>query len=140
MSAIEAFGSFEIAPRKGYVSLRRKKQFAMIGPGTNTRVDVGLNMKDLPGTERLKALPAGGMCQYQVRVTNAAEVNPELIAWVRRAYEAAGQSGAWVADRPDQLGMWQECRKCRQRCQTVRSGFPSMTLLQQAFFSATATR
>jgi hypothetical protein len=90
MAAIDAFGPFEIAPKKGYVSLRRKKQFAMIGPGANTRVDVGLNMKDVPGTERLKAMPPGGMCQYQVRVTDPGEVNAELIAWIRRAYESAG--------------------------------------------------
>jgi Domain of unknown function (DUF5655)/Domain of unknown function (DUF4287) len=90
MSAIRAFGPFEVAPKKGYVSLRRKKQFAMIGPGANTRVDVGLNMKGVDGTPRLQALPPGGMCQYKVKVADAGEVDDELVAWVRRAYDAAG--------------------------------------------------
>jgi hypothetical protein len=90
MAAIAGFGPFEIAPKKGYVSLRRKKQFAMLGPGTNTRIDVGLNMKDVPGTDRLLAQPAGGMCQYKVRLTTPGEVDDELIGWVRRAYDSAG--------------------------------------------------
>jgi hypothetical protein len=90
MAAIEGFGAFEIAPKKGYVSLRRKKQFATIGPATNTRVEVGLNMKNVPGTDRLQALPPGGMCQYKVKVTDASEVNAELVGWVRRAYDQAG--------------------------------------------------
>jgi hypothetical protein len=62
----------------------------MIGPATNTRVEVGLNMKDVPPTARLQAMPAGGMCQYKVKVTEAGEVDRELIAWVRRAYDSAG--------------------------------------------------
>lgn len=90
MQAVGAFGAFEVAPKKGYVSLRRKKQFAMIGPGTNTRVDLGLNMKDVPGTDRLLAQPAGGMCQYKVRLTAPGEVDAELLGWVRRAYDSAG--------------------------------------------------
>jgi hypothetical protein len=72
------------------MSLRRKKQFAMIGPATNTRVEVGLNARDLPSSPRLTPVPAGGMCQYKVRVTDAAEVDDELLGWIRRAYEAAG--------------------------------------------------
>lgn len=90
MTAINAFGPFETAPKKGYVSLRRKKQFAMIGPATKTRVEVGLNMKGVEATPRLLAQPPGGMCQYKVNVTDAAEVDPELIAWIRQAYEGAG--------------------------------------------------
>jgi Domain of unknown function (DUF5655)/Domain of unknown function (DUF4287) len=90
MAAIAAFGPFEIAPKKGYVSLRRKKQFAMIGPATNTRVEVGLNMKDVPGTDRLQALPPGGMCQYKVKVAGPSEVDAALVAWVRRAYDQSG--------------------------------------------------
>jgi hypothetical protein len=89
MQAIEAFGGFDIAPKKGYVSLRRGKQFAMIGPATNTRVEVGLNMKDVKGTARLEAQKPGGMCQFKVKVTDASEVDAELVAWIRRAYEGA---------------------------------------------------
>lgn len=90
MAAIRGFGSFEVAPKKGYVSLRRNKQFAMIGPATNTRVEVGLNMKGVPATKRLEALPPGGMCQYKVRLTDSREVDGELIAWIRTAYDASG--------------------------------------------------
>jgi hypothetical protein len=90
MAAIAKLGPFEIAPKKGYVSLRRKKQFATVGPGTRTRVDVGLNMKDVPATERLIGLPAGGMCQYRVSLTDAKEVDRELLAWIGQAFESAG--------------------------------------------------
>ncbi|MCX6373537.1 MAG: DUF5655 domain-containing protein [Actinobacteria bacterium] len=90
MAAIAKLGPFEIAPKKGYVSLRRKRQFATVGPGTRTRVDVGLNMKDVPATERLIGLPAGGMCQYRVSMTDAKEVDRELLAWIGQAYESAG--------------------------------------------------
>jgi hypothetical protein len=87
MTAVRTLGPFEIAPKKTYLSLRRKKQFAMVGPATNTRVEVGLNMKGVPGTTRLEALPAGGMCQYKVNVTRADEVDAELVGWIRRAYD-----------------------------------------------------
>jgi hypothetical protein len=90
MTAIEAFGPFEIAPKKGYVSLRRKKQFATIGPGTKTRVDVGLNMKGVKGGERLVELPPGGMCQYKIAVTDPKAVDKELIGWIKQAYDSAG--------------------------------------------------
>lgn len=90
LAAIAKFGEFEIAPKKGYVSLRRKKQFATVGPATNSRVDVGLNMKGVPATDRLAEEPPKSMCQYKVRVTSAAEVDAELIAWLRHAFDSAG--------------------------------------------------
>ena len=80
---------FEIAPNKGYLSLRAKKQFAMIGPGTNTRVDVGLNMKDVKGTSRLEEQKPGGMCQFKVKLTTPDEVDKELIGWIRQAYDSS---------------------------------------------------
>ena len=91
MAAVEGFGEFEIAPKKGYLSLRRKKQFAMVGPGTKGRLEVGLNMKGVPATERLIAQAPGGMCQYKVFLTDAKEVDAELKGWLRTAYESAGE-------------------------------------------------
>jgi len=89
MTAIDKLGAFEIAPKKGYVSLRRKKQFAMIGPASKGRLELGLNMKGAKPTSRLLALPAGGMCQYKIYLTQPKEVDKELLGWIRQAYEAA---------------------------------------------------
>lgn len=82
--------NFEIAPKKSYISLRRKKQFAMVGPATNSRVEVGLNIKELPEDERLLAQGAGKMCNYIVRVTDPAEIDDELLGWIEQAYHSAG--------------------------------------------------
>jgi len=90
MTHINGFGDFEIAPKKGYLSLRRKKQFAMIGPKTNTRFEVGINAKDLPQHPRLLEQPKASMCNYIVRVGDANEVDAELIGWIRSAYSGAG--------------------------------------------------
>lgn len=90
MKHINKFGEFEIAPKKGYVSLRRKKQFAMIGPKTNTRFEVGINIKGLKKNSRLLEQPAGSMCNYIVPLTDAKDVDAELIAWLKSAYEGAG--------------------------------------------------
>jgi hypothetical protein len=90
MQRISPLGEFELVPKKGYVSLRRKKQFAMIGPGTNTRVDLGLNAKGLEDDPRLREEPQGSMCNYKVRLTDAAEVDDQVAGWLRRAYESAG--------------------------------------------------
>ena len=90
MKHIDKFGTFEIVPKKGYVSLRRKKQFAMIGPKTNTRFEVGINAKDFKKNTRLLEQPKGSMCNYVVNLTDAKEVDDELIAWIKSAYEGAG--------------------------------------------------
>jgi hypothetical protein len=44
----------ELAPKKAYVSLRRKKQFGCIQPSTATRVDVGVNLKGVAPAGRLE--------------------------------------------------------------------------------------
>jgi hypothetical protein len=89
MNYINSLGPFEIAPKKGYLSLRRKRQFAMVGPVTNSRIEVGLNMKGITPTNRLEQNPPGGMCQYKVKVTSLAEVDAELKAWINIAFNSA---------------------------------------------------
>ncbi len=90
MSAIGKFGEFEVAPKKTYVSLRRKKQFATIGPATKTEVEIGLNSKTLKAAGRIQKLPPGGMCQFKCRITSANEVDKALVAAIRQAFDEAG--------------------------------------------------
>ena len=90
LTHLRQFGAFETAPKQKYVSYRRKRQFAMIGPATNTRVEVGLNIRELPSSPRLERLPTGQMCTFRIKLTDAAQVDAELIAWLRSAYDAAG--------------------------------------------------
>lgn len=92
MKAIEKFGSdVEVAPKKAYVSLRRKKQFALIQPSTKTRMDVGINLKGKPPAGRLEASGSfNAMVSHRVKLESAADANAEVVAWLKEAYEAAG--------------------------------------------------
>jgi Domain of unknown function (DUF5655)/Domain of unknown function (DUF4287) len=89
MSQIRTFGAFEEAPKKSYISLRRKKQFPMVGPATKDSIEIGLNAKDLPAHARLKPQPQGSMCNATTRITSVAEVDTQLQGWLRMAYDAA---------------------------------------------------
>jgi hypothetical protein len=90
MKLARACGEFEIAPKKTYLSLRRKKQFAMLGPATQGSVELGLNIKSTLSSPRLKPLSAGGMCNYTVRFSSKAEVDAEVKRWLEQAFAAAG--------------------------------------------------
>ena len=90
MSQVRAFGAFEEAPKKTYISLRRKKQFATVGPATKDSVEIGLNAKELPAHVRLKVQPPGSMCNATTRIASASEVDTLLKGWLRQAYDAAG--------------------------------------------------
>ncbi|MCA9782790.1 MAG: DUF4287 domain-containing protein [Candidatus Cloacimonetes bacterium] len=90
MRQINQFGPFEIAPKKTYISLRRAKQFAMVGPATRTQVEVGLNCRTLSGGERLKVQKPGGMCSHTVRLSGPEDVDGELLGWIRQAFDTAG--------------------------------------------------
>lgn len=77
-------------PKKDSVSLIRKRQFALIKPATKTRIDLGLKLKGKAETERLgNSGPFGSMCTHRVKLETAAEVDEELVSWLKEAYEGA---------------------------------------------------
>ena len=90
VKTVQSFGSdVEIAPKKGYVSVRRSKQFALIQPSTATRMDVGIVLKGVPPTPRLEAAGSfNAMVTHRVRLEPSASADKELTAWLKRAYEA----------------------------------------------------
>lgn len=79
-----------ITPKKGSVSIIRKRQFVLIKPATKSRIDLGFKLKDKPTTERLEnSGPFGTMCTHRVRLTNESDVDEELKGWINEAYEKA---------------------------------------------------
>ena len=88
ISVARGFGDdVELAPKKAYVSLRRKKQFGMVGPGPAGTLELGFN---LPGADPgARFQPVTGMCTHRVRIASEAEFDDELVGWLRRAYEGA---------------------------------------------------
>ncbi len=92
MTALRGFGGdLEEAPKKGYLSLRRKKQLGLIQPSTPTRVDLGLVLKGVEPTGRLEAAGSwNGMMTHRVRLAAATEVDAQVIGWLRQAFDAAG--------------------------------------------------
>lgn len=88
---INKFGKdVELAPKKAYVSVRRKKQFAIIQPSTKTRVDIGINIKGKDPDGRLeKSGSFNAMVSHRVKLTDKKEVDKELINWLKEAYEQA---------------------------------------------------
>lgn len=83
-------GEFRVAPTKSYLSLLRgDKKFGLLAV-TAQRLDVGLKLKGVPPAGRLEA--AGdwnAMVTHRVRVADPRELDAELLAWLKQAYQAA---------------------------------------------------
>ena len=91
MASIRAFGgTIEVAPKKGYLSLRRRTQFAMLKPAAK-HLDVGLILPDEPTTARLEsAATFNALFTHRVRIRSVDDVDDELVGSLRRAWERAG--------------------------------------------------
>jgi len=92
MKEINLLGDdIELAPKKAYVSLRRKKQFAIIQPSVKTRLDIGLNIKDVAPFGNVEAAGSwNSMCTHRIKIEDEKQINPDLISWIKKAYGQAG--------------------------------------------------
>jgi len=92
LGQIRALGAFDIAPRKGYLSLRRRKQFAMVQPSTTSRIHLGLILPaTTPATDRLEsAAKFNPLFTHRVRITAVTDLDDELGGWLVTAYVLAG--------------------------------------------------
>ena len=79
MAEINKFGKdIEIAPKKAYVSLRRKKQFAILQPSTKDRLDVGLNIKGVAASGNVEeGAKWNAMCTHRIRVEDEKTIKPD---------------------------------------------------------------
>ena len=88
VSAVLPFGDdVDVRPKKTSVSLRRSKQFAVVEPVSAKRVQLGINLRDASPTDRLQV--ATGMCTHKVSLTSLDHVDPQLLAWLKGAYDLA---------------------------------------------------
>ena len=78
----------EVAPKKTSVSLRRKKQFALITPATKTRIDLGLALKGDAAHGRLETYNA--MCSHRVRLESETDFDTKVKDWITEAYKRSG--------------------------------------------------
>jgi len=88
---ISEFGDdVEFVAKKANVSVRRKKQFALIQPSTKTRIDLGLKLKGKEMTDRLLGSGKfGSMCSHRVQLLAVEDIDNELINWLKEAYGKA---------------------------------------------------
>jgi hypothetical protein len=88
IAVVKTFGNdVTVTPKKGSVSVIRKKQFALIKPATKTRIDLGFKLKDKPTTKRLEnSGPFGSMCTHRVKISKVEEIDNELKEWLKEAY------------------------------------------------------
>ena len=90
IAEIKSFGSdIEIAPKNSYVSLRRKKQFAILNPATKSRYEIGINLKGQEAKGKLEAEKPNSMCSHKIKLSDINEIDSETIHWIKSAYENA---------------------------------------------------
>jgi Domain of unknown function (DUF4287)/Domain of unknown function (DUF5655) len=89
---VAKFGAdVQISPNRTYINLQRSgKKFAILQPSAAERLDVGLKLKGVAPSGPFEAAGSwNAMVTHRVRISDARQINAELFAWLKLAYDAA---------------------------------------------------
>lgn len=91
VDSINQFGNdIQWVPKKAYVSVRRRTQFAIIYPSTASRLDLGLKLKDASTTPPLEIAGSWNtMVTHRIRISSVKEVDDGVIRALQQAYKNA---------------------------------------------------
>src|SRR5882724_11673250 len=93
MAQIGKFGSdVSVAAGGTYINLLREdKKFAILQPSSSERIDIGIKLKGTSADERFESAGSwNAMVTHRVRISDPIQIDREVLAWLRRAYDAAG--------------------------------------------------
>jgi len=89
---IARFGAdIEVSPVKSYISLLRgNKKFGIVQVSAAERIDIGIKLKGVAPAGRLEAAGSwNAMVTHRVRITDPKQIDKEMLAWLKQAYDAA---------------------------------------------------
>lgn len=88
---IRKFGTdVEIAPNMTYINLvRGTKKFGIVQVAVE-RLDIGIKLKGVAPTDRFETAGKwNAMVTHRVRISEPKQIDKDIVAWLKRAYEAA---------------------------------------------------
>jgi hypothetical protein len=92
LTKVSKFGKdVSVSSTDTYISLLRgSKKFGIVQPSAAERLDIGIKLKGVKPTDRLEAAGKwNAMVTHRVRITDLKQIDKEVIAWLKQAYEAA---------------------------------------------------
>ena len=64
------------------MSLRRKKQFALLNPVTKTRFEIGIIIKGQEPKGKLEAEKPNAMCSHKISISDVKDIDKEVFDWI----------------------------------------------------------
>lgn len=83
----------KVCPCKTMIAFYRRREFAHIKPATKTRLELAFALEGVPFKGRLKRNPRTNdkdRHHHLVELSDLAEIDGEVVKWLRMAYEADG--------------------------------------------------